>query len=44
MTEILRNMCADALVKQLQCYVILDAVMVVALLNFSAPFCMDVGI
>ena len=39
MIEILRNMCVDSLVKQMQFYVILDVVIVVLLLTFT--FCMD---
>ena len=36
--EILRNMCVDSLVKQIQFYVILDVVIVVLLLTFIEPF------
>ena len=38
MIEILRNICVDSLVKQIQLYVILDAVTVVRLLTFIEPF------
>ena len=38
MIEILRNMCVYSLVKQMQFYVILDAVIVVLLLTFIEPF------
>ena len=38
MIEILRNMCVNLLVKQMQFYVILDAVIVVLLLTFIEPF------
>ena len=38
MIEILRNMCVDSLVKQMQFYVILDAVIVVLLLTFMELF------
>ena len=38
MIEILRNLCLDPLVKQMQFYVILAAVIVVQLLTFIEPF------
>ena len=38
MVEILRNMCVNSLVKQMQLYVILDAVIVVLLLTFISLF------
>ena len=38
MIEILRTMCVDSLVKQMQLYVILDVVIVVLLLTFIELF------
>ena len=38
MIEILRDMCVDSLVKQMQFYVILDVVIVVLLLTFMELF------
>ena len=38
MIKILRNLCVDSLAKQMQFYVILDAVIVVRLLTFIEPF------